>query len=48
MNLLIKIPMKNWNLSSIDAIRYPSEKNPGGSNYAIINPTILTPEAVEP
>lgn len=40
--------MKSWNLSGIDAIRYPSEKNPGGSNYAIINPKILTPEAVEP
>ena len=39
--------IKDWNLTGIDAIRYPSEKNPGGYNYAIINLVILTPMGVE-
>lgn len=39
--------IKDWNLTGIDAIRYPIEKNPGGYNYAIINLVILTPMGVE-
>ena len=39
--------MNSWNLAGVDAIRYPSEKNPGGFNYAVINPTILKPVGVE-
>ena len=39
--------MKSWNLAGVDAIRYPSEKNPGGYNYAVFNITILTPIGVE-
>ena len=39
--------MSTWNLSGVDAIKYPSEKNPGGSNYAVLNPLILKPEGVE-
>ena len=33
--------MRNWNLTGVDAIKYPSEKNPGGYNYAVLNPLIL-------
>lgn len=33
--------MNSWNLTGIDAIKYPSEKNPGGYNYAVLNPEIL-------
>ena len=39
--------MKNWDLNGYDAIKYPSKKNPGGVNYGVINPTILTFEGVE-
>ena len=39
--------MKNWDLNGYDAIKYPSEKNPVGVNYGVINPTILTFEGVE-
>ena len=39
--------MKDWDLTGIDAIKYPSERNPGGINYAIINPSILRFEGVE-
>ena len=35
--------MQSWNLTGIDAIKYPSEKNPGGYNYAILNTLILLP-----
>ena len=40
--------VSTWNLSGYDAIKYPSEKNPLGSNYAVINPMILKPTGVEP
>ena len=39
--------MQNWNLEGVDAIKYPSEKNPGGVNYAVINKTILKFEGIE-
>ena len=39
--------MGTWNLAGIDAIKFPSEKNPGGTNYAVLNPSILTPVGVE-
>ncbi len=39
--------MKKWNLTGIDAIKYPSEQNPGGVNYAVMNPAILRFEGVE-
>ncbi len=39
--------MQNWNLESVDAIKFPSEKNPGGVNYAVINKTILKFEGIE-
>ena len=39
--------MKGWDLSGIDAIKYSSEKNPGGVNYGVINPAILNFEGVE-
>lgn len=39
--------MKNWDLTGYDAIKFPSEKNPGGVNYGVINPTILTFEGIE-
>ena len=39
--------MKNWDLTGIDAIKYPSERNPGGVNYGVINPLILKFEGVE-
>ena len=35
--------MKSWNLTYIDAIKYSSEKNPGGYNYAVLNTAILKP-----
>lgn len=39
--------MQTWDLTGVDAIRFPSEKNPGGINYAVINPQILKFEGVE-
>ncbi len=39
--------MQKWDLTGIDAIKYPSEKNPVGINYGVINPTILTFEGIE-
>lgn len=39
--------MKNWDLTGIDAIKYPRERNPGGVNYGVINPLILKFEGVE-
>lgn len=39
--------MKNWDLTGIDAIKYPSERNPGGVNYGVVNPAILKFEGVE-
>ena len=39
--------MGSWDLTGIDAIKFPSEKNPGGTNYAVLNPSILTPVGVE-
>ena len=35
--------MRSWNLTYIDAIKYFSEKNPGGYNYAVLNTAILKP-----
>ena len=29
--------MKGWDLSGVDAIKYPTEKNPAGVNYGVIN-----------
>ena len=30
--------MENWDLTGIDAIKCPSERNFGGVNYGVINP----------
>ncbi len=35
--------MRNWDLIYIDAIKYPSEKSPGGYNYAVLNTAVLKP-----
>ena len=35
--------MRNWNLTGIDAIKYPSEENPSDYNCAVLNPSILRP-----
>jgi RHS repeat-associated protein len=38
--------MQSWDLKGVDAIRFPSEKNPGGVNYAVLNWSKLNFEGI--